>query len=360
MANNQFPFSDQDQFSLKRRFDDVPVVNRESVPPVVENRGDAGKEIEPGNFPAPADMFVTESSTMKAGNRQVAVTTNSNQLDQGQPAQRQQWMPAEDELAPKQPGSPTQYIDPPVPQQPAPLNSPASPIAGTSQPAAPDRSQINRGTMQRGKIPVLQSNHPRFNLSYDVRAIDPSGVGKVILWETHDGGQTWNSIAVDPDNKSPFPVHVQSEGTYGFKVVINSRDGLTGKPPVSGELPDVWVDVDWTRPTVRIDSVPYGSGKDIGKLIIQFTAADANLAIRPIRLYFSPNADGPWTTIEQGLRNSGSYAWKVPSHIPERVFLRIEARDTANNVGAYQLTSPIDLSGLVPRGHIYGVEPISQ
>ena len=221
----------------------------------------------------------------------------------------------------------------------------------TNQPFIPPRRDPN--------TQKLSVNSRRFNLNYDVQAIDPSGVGKVILWATTDDGATWNSMAVDPDNTSPFPVQVDGEGTYGFRVVINSRDGITGKPPVRGDQADVWVQVDLSVPQVSLTSAPYGSGNDIGKLIINWNAIDNQLIERPINLSYSPNANGPWTIIQDRLRNTGTYAWKVPAQVPEQIYLRIEATDEAKNTGIYQLTSPIDISGLVPRGKIYGVEPIN-
>jgi len=39
--------------------------------------------------------------------------------------------------------------------------------------------------------------------------------------------------------------------------------------------------------------------------------------------------------------------------------LRLEARDQAGNVGVFQLKQMIDISGLVPRGRIRGVRPVS-
>ncbi len=203
-------------------------------------------------------------------------------------------------------------------------------------------------------------NSTRFRLNYDVQAIDPSGVGRVVLWMTRDGGRSWKSWATDPDNQSPFPVEVEEEGTYGFRVVIHSRDGLTGKAPSSGEAPDVWIHVDTTRPQVQITSVPYGRGEEAGRLIINWQAYDSLLTSHPIRLAYSPTLSGPWTTIANSLENSGRYVWKVPPQVPERVYLRIEARDQAGNASAHELPSQIDLSGLSPRARIVGVEPVGQ
>jgi hypothetical protein len=121
----------------------------------------------------------------------------------------------------------------------------------------------------------------------------------------------------------------------------------------------MWVNVDVTLPRAQITSAPYGNAGEAGKLIIQWTASDANLALRPIRLQYGPNPNGPWTTIEDGLRNEGEYAWKPTADIPDQVWLRLEVRDEAGNVCVHQPELPIDISGLIPRGHIRGITPIA-
>ena len=348
VTENQFPVAQNNPFALRNRYEDIPIRDHKDFPS--SNRR-AGQQRNKNR----SNLVVTESSTMRRGKSGVTVTTKQNHQDHSFVPQTQSWNDHgwNDSNRIQEPAGLAdlpEYVAPPAPTDFG-IRTPARPVSSP----APVRLKRNLPS----NAPSLKANSRRFNLNYDVRSIDPSGVGKVILWTTEDSGQSWRSVAVDPDSRSPFPVQVESEGTYGFKVVINSQDGLTGKPPVSGDPPDVFVDVDWTRPTAQITSAPYGSGKDAGKLIIQYAASDQNLAIRPIRLFYSTQPDGPWTTIEEGLRNSGSYAWKVPSQVPEQIYLRIEARDTANNFGAYQLTSPLDISGLVPRGHIYGVQAIS-
>ena len=342
LASKHQTVSDRSQkLALKHPYENVPIKN--------QPEHNARLESEKRSSRPPNEMFVTESTTMRRGLSQIPVVVNRANPNQLPNTNQQRWNEVGKQEAFSIQDDHPDYVAPPNPGMRLPIRPASSP----KNPA----TAIHRA--KRSNSTRLKANSPRFNLNYDVRAIDPSGIGKVILWGTQDGGRTWKSLAVDPDNKSPFPVQVQTEGTYGYKVVINSRDGLAGKPPASGDQPDVWVEVDWTVPQVQINSAPFGSGKDVGKLIIHFSASDQNLAIRPIRLYYSSAAQGPWTTIEEGLRNSGSYAWKVPSHVPENIFLRIEARDTANNFGAYQLTSPINISGLIPRGRIFGLEPVA-
>ena len=202
-------------------------------------------------------------------------------------------------------------------------------------------------------------NSRRFLLNYNIDAIDPSGVGKVVLWVTRNGGQTWSSMATDNDNQSPFPVQVDDDGEFGFRVVIHSKDGLVGRPPSRGDEADMAIRIDTEAPTGRIMSVPYGTGNDVGRLVINWRADDSRLRIKPIDLAYSTNTEGPWTNIEQGIRNTGSYSWKVERDIPERIYLRMAIHDAAGNTTLQKLTQPIDVSGLVPRGRINGVQAVT-
>jgi hypothetical protein len=231
-----------------------------------------------------------------------------------------------------------------------------------------DRFRGDRQSVMSAK-PRVDSTNPldaatemistkRFRLNYGIDAIDPSGVAKVDLWMTRDGGRTWNSWGSDPDNASPFPVEVQEEGRYGFRIVVHSKDGLTGRGPSSGDTADMWVHVDTQSPLARITSVPYGRGDEAGRLVINYSVNDPFLVLRPITLAYSRGPSGPWTMIDEGLRNEGRYVWKPTSNVPDRIFLRIDARDTAGNVGVHQLSQAIDVSGLIPRGTIHGVTPV--
>lgn len=213
--------------------------------------------------------------------------------------------------------------------------------------------------------PLRKTNAPaqiigskRFRLNYGVDSIDPSGVGKVDLWITKDDGKTWNNWGSDPDNRSPFPVEIETEGRYGFRIVVQSKDGLTSPGPASGDDADMWITIDTQSPLARIKSVPFGNNDELQHLIINYAVSDTFLTLRPITLAYAANPDGPWQIIETGVRNNGRYAWKPTQDVPDKIFLRIEAIDRAGNVGRHTLSQSIDISGLRPRGTIHGVTPV--
>ena len=56
-----------------------------------------------------------------------------------------------------------------------------------------------------------------------------------------------------------------------------------------------------------------------------------------------------------GLANSGKYLWPIDSRVPQQIYLRLEVRDEAGNVGEHQLIDPINIEGLTPRGRIRGL-----
>ena len=200
-------------------------------------------------------------------------------------------------------------------------------------------------------------NSRSFDLDYEVEGIGPSGIAKVELWGTRDGGRTWISYGVDNDNRSPIRANVEGEGLYGFRIVVQSGNGLGGLPPHSGDAPDLWVMVDLTKPVVHLVDAKAGDGPHSGELVIRWEASDASLAARPITLLFTDRPGGPWSIIAAGLDNTGQYSWRPDSRAPDRIFLRIEARDEAGNVGSFEAAQPVILDRIRPEGRIRGVRP---
>lgn len=213
--------------------------------------------------------------------------------------------------------------------------------------------------------PAASAQRPRMvnsrlvELSYDDRSLSPAGFSRVELWGTINGGQTWRSFALDNDNRSPLVVPVDGEGIYGFRVVVQGGAASAG-PPTSGELPDVWIGVDLTKPTARINAVNRGIGPESGRLVICWQADDWMLAARPVTLLLGNSPGGPWTTLAAGLENTGRYVWAIDGRTPAEVYLRLEVADEAGNVGTYETTQPVSLAGFRPAVQIQDARPLGQ
>jgi hypothetical protein len=204
------------------------------------------------------------------------------------------------------------------------------------------------------------TNALRFDLEYGIESIGPSGVRRVELWQTRDGGQTWKLAGVDEDNRSPILVEPSEEGIYGYRIVVESGNGLCGRRPERGDLAEIWIGVDWTKPTAELTSAIYGSGSRAGELEIHWEADDDRLAERCVSLKFSDAPGRDWSTIASGLPNDGVYRWRVDGRVPAEIYLRLEVRDEAGNVAVHELERPIPNDGLVPQGTIRGLKPVKE
>jgi hypothetical protein len=283
------------------------------------------------------------------------------------------------------PGTPAEPIRRTL--EPEPQSSPPAPDLGPSF-ASPDGGRLPEFTgpqeVQRpalGDSPALGSsptpddaddeatppgvnprmvNSRRFELEYDVESIGSARVAKVELWTTRDAGRTWTLSGTDADAASPYIVSVDEEGVYGFRMVIETTTGVRSPAPKPGDLPEVWVGVDVTKPTARIVSVQQ-RGDDSGAILdIRWEADDRLLTGRPVTLSFAENADGPWTTIAAGLPNTHSYDWRYDVRTPEQIYVKIDVRDVAGNTTTHVTPDPVTLERVRPQGRIRGVRPLGE
>lgn len=244
---------------------------------------------------------------------------------------------------------------PPMPGMPPA----ASPPAADDQPPAHGNGRLSAGAFGVGIRPMVVGTRA-FDLEYDVSPIDSSGVAKVELWGTRDGGRTWTSYGIDDDSRSPIRVHVDKGGTIGFRIVVESGSGRVGSPPTSGETPEIWVGVDLTRPTARIISATQGTDRNPNDIEIRWQAADENLAPRPIALHYSAHPGGPWSMVAPALENTGSYTWRTNHHVPAEVYLRLDVHDAAGNTTTVETSWPTSLTRPHPTGRIRSVRPVDR
>jgi hypothetical protein len=209
--------------------------------------------------------------------------------------------------------------------------------------------------IHEARAPVTWVNSRRIKLNYEVREVGPSGVSAVELWATRDG-KTWQCYANEPPPVGPLVVQVAEEGSYGFALVVKSGVGACGQRPKAGDPAQMWVEVDETKPEVKLTEAIPGKGSDKGLMHIHWKASDAHLVPRPVSIYTALSRDGPWTPIATGLENSGSFVWKMPRDVPYQFHVRVEACDQAGNVGHAETTEPVCVDHAQPTGKILGVD----
>lgn len=222
---------------------------------------------------------------------------------------------------------------------------PPRPQENSAGPADPDRKLVNS---------------KRVSLNYDLKEVGPSGVSVIELWYTMDA-RSWSKqqefrIGDEPGPR-PIAFDVAEEGVYGISLVAKSGVGLGDRPPQVGDRPQVWIEVDVTRPQVQLHNVLVGNGADKGKLTIAWSARDKNLGPNPITLSYSKESAGPWTPFAEKLKNNGQFVWQMPDSVPYQFHVKVEATDRAGNIGEAVTDNLVKVDLSTPKVLIRAVEP---
>ncbi len=205
-------------------------------------------------------------------------------------------------------------------------------------------------------------NTKRINLTFDLKEVGPSGISGIELWYTQDG-RSWHKypqqLTEDPKAKN-LVFEVNGEGLFGVTLVAKSGVGLGERPPQIGDRPQAWIEVDMTRPEVKLQSVLVGQGIDKGKLTVMWSARDRNLHRQPIAISYAEQAGGPWTKIAHDQANTGRFVWNMPERVPYQFFVKVEALDQAGNVGEAVTDQVVKVDLALPKVNILNVGPAGQ
>lgn len=239
----------------------------------------------------------------------------------------------------------------------------AEPVAGRVHPAFGNRypardsaiAEVGAGLVGPPDPEHLKMVNSRlFEIDYELDVTVSPGLGRVELWGTRDGGRSWSRFGYDNDSKSPMWVSVDREGIHGFRVVLaGDRASATriGRP-------DIWIGVDVTEPKVEISSVRPALEDPQGRMVIRWAAEDWMLTEESVSLFYAGAKAGPWTPIVTKIANSAEYVWQVTEGTPQRVYIRLEVRDRAGNVGFDETRNLISLESARPNARISTVRPL--
>ncbi len=144
---------------------------------------------------------------------------------------------------------------------------------------------------------------------------------------------------------------------------MQSVGGLDRRPPAPGDRPDVFVEVDRSKPIASLTGVNQPDGYFADHLIFSWQASDANLQERPVSLLYAARPSGPWQPIasnleNSGLDNGGRYSWRLQRHLPNPLYVRLEVRDRAGNIGVDQTPTPVAIRLAESSGQIRDARPL--
>ncbi|MCE9629143.1 MAG: hypothetical protein K8S94_00280 [Planctomycetia bacterium] len=213
------------------------------------------------------------------------------------------------------------------------------------------RSASGSSFEYRGR-PLHLTQSRRFVWDYEIPAVHAAAVHaagplRAELWTTKDGGVTWQRTAVDKDGQSPIEVTLTATGLYGVRLELVADSSGDASGPRSGTAPDAWVGVDEEPPQVELVEIGRDESSPLATLVIRYVVREPLIAPGAVRLLYSPNADGPWATIANGVENQGVYRWTPDRNVPAKVHVRVEAVDVAGNMGSAK--SPEAISIEAPR-----------
>jgi hypothetical protein len=224
-------------------------------------------------------------------------------------------------------------------------------VAANSRPATkssepPPAPRPSAG--EQSEVAGLFVNSLRCTLDY---ALETASAVRVEAFVTRNHGRSWTRAGEGP---SPMPLTLPEEGHYGVMLVV-STNGQPAGPPVAGDVPDLWLEVDTTKPDVVVQSIQPGSGPEARSVTFSWSVNDRNLGGAPVEVFAAQSADGPWQPLARGLKIQGTGQCNVPTELGARVYVRVQAVDKAGNVGKWETRDPIVLDGARPKARVIGV-----
>jgi hypothetical protein len=222
------------------------------------------------------------------------------------------------------------------PPEPAPVPVPAPTAVTLAAATAPP-------------APILRLVSSR-RISFNFEVKDSADVAGVELWGTQDL-KTWKKYEIVQGNHAVV-ADLKADGMYGFTLLPRTAAGPDHPQP--GDLPQVWVAVDCTKPAVQFLGAELNLTARAPTVILRWSAQDRNFGAHPLMLSWAEQPEGPWRQIAANVENTGRYEWTLPVGVPPTLHVRVHAVDLMGNAGSSQTTSPLRL----PQSLIASAAPV--
>jgi len=255
---------------------------------------------------------------------------------------------------------------PPITVPPLPGNDKTVESGGAKSPEAsiaqgiPASSTGGSGGYSPDSSSMLYARQHDFVINYRVQH-GASGIGAVMLYYSTDGNKTWQLFKADegmdkPPTEGGIPYRTTKDGLHGFIIVAKNRVGTSEEAPVTGTPARILVMVDTEVPKVDLGEIKVLSNGGNGALLdIRWSARDPNIMRQPISIMYKGMGKPDWTTIAERIDNTGSYRWAVPAEAGHEVFVKVIARDQAENDGLAETKDPVIVDLIKPSVEIQGI-----
>ena len=119
-------------------------------------------------------------------------------------------------------------------------------------------------------------------------------IDRVQTWVSTADGRAWSPAACERVGDGAVSYLAESEGRYGFYLVLENQAGRSAEPPVAGVVPHIVVIVDTAPPTLQIrHAKAAGSGAEAG-IDFRLTLIEENLGPSGLRLFYRAGPDESW------------------------------------------------------------------
>jgi hypothetical protein len=343
-------------------------------PPALLAAAPAPKPVDTGILPPPAPLNGTTAPAATAANTP-SPNAPVQQASFQEPANNapvpaalaqtslQEPAPIKNDLVVPPPGKPEQLPvletktmpvkadDPPMPE------SKTDPVPPMEAKTVPMKAPLLLDTQpsQPASPAVRLVNSKRISVNYELKDVGPSGISGMELWYTQDG-KTWTKREVSAQAKPPYIIEVSDEGLYGFTLLARNGIGLSKDPPKSGDLPQIWVEVDMTKPVVELTGIHANCVNSSQNVVVRWKASDKNLGPKPVTISIAESASGPWQVVAANVPNTGRYEWPLSPEAPARFHVKVEAADLVGNIGTAQTPKPVLMDRAQPTVAILTVE----